>query len=322
MTVQYCRWRRGFTRGFTLVELLVVIAIIGVLVALLLPAVQAARESARSMQCRNNLKQLSLAFHNYHDTNQAFMPGGFRIGITYPMGWVPRIFPFIEQGNRLARIEGFAANALVTRSPYRSHNQGDAVYTDPISALICPASELGKKAKDFASSASYPYINEQAALHYRVSAGARDADYIEGLPSGGETRSWTTSGILYPTSRTRIAEILDGTSNTLLLGEISTSRNWPSNMKTSFGGIQPWVWGFYFYSDTEYLMIDHKWTQYPIGYNGSFASSATPWRSSHPANGANFAFCDGSVRYLPAVTNLTILKSLATRNNGETAGDF
>src|SRR5512134_2021324 len=88
--------------GFTIVELLVVIAIIGVLIALLLPAVQAAREAARRTQCKNNLKQLGLALHNYHDVYTVFPPGGtYRAAAVQPAGWSiqARLLPYIEQAN-------------------------------------------------------------------------------------------------------------------------------------------------------------------------------------------------------------------------------
>jgi len=310
-------------KAFTLIELLVVIAIIAILIALLLPAVQQAREAARMTQCRNNLKQLGLAFHNYHDTSLTFMPGGFPVTIAYPMGWVPRIFPYIEQTTRLQRIESFAPNALVTRSPYRSHNRDDMAYTTPIPSLVCPSSDLGDRASEFNPSTNFPFINQQAALHYRVNAGSRDTGYRQGS-TGGEDRSYTDSGIIYPYSRVRMGDISDGTSNTILIGETSNSRGWPTspNIKTGFGGIQPWVWGFYYYNSTDWLMIDHKWTQFPIGFTGAFATSATPWRSTHAGGGANFLFCDGTVRFLSSSTDLGVLRSLATRGNGEVVGEF
>src|SRR5436305_3041088 len=86
--------------AFTLVELLVVIAIIGVLVAILLPAVQTAREAARRMQCGNHIRQIGLALQNYHGVQGAFPPGAFKGVCGYKMGWVVRIFPYLEQGPR------------------------------------------------------------------------------------------------------------------------------------------------------------------------------------------------------------------------------
>src|SRR5262245_37386279 len=113
------RVRKSLSRalGFTLVELLVVIAIIGVLVALLLPAVQAAREAARRMQCTNNLRQLGLALHNYHDVNQWF-PLNYRPVAAGPYSWMQAILPYIEQQNLYSQLtiggtQALTNNALV-----------------------------------------------------------------------------------------------------------------------------------------------------------------------------------------------------------------
>jgi prepilin-type N-terminal cleavage/methylation domain-containing protein/prepilin-type processing-associated H-X9-DG protein len=309
--------------GFTLIELLVVIAIIAVLIALLLPAVQQAREAARMTQCRNNLKQLGLAFHNYHDTYLSFTPGGLPVS-GYRMGWVPRVFPFLEQDNRNTRMETFAASPMMTIMPWRfetaPHNGSDYVFTDAVPALACPSSPLGNKSPDIDAFACCPFIVDQSALHYRGIGGSIDADFVDG---SNTTRSYTTSGVIYPGSKTRMGDIVDGTSNTLLLGEISDSQGWPIGSRTGWGGINPWTWGYYYYGDgVGYLMIDHKYIQWPVGYKGAFLTNATPLKSAHAGGGANVLLGDGSVRFVTESIDLDILKFLATRKGGEVIGEF
>lgn len=309
-------------RGFTLIELLVVIAIIAILIALLLPAVQAAREAARMSQCRNNLKQLGLAFHNYHGVHNTFMSGGFLLQRSYPMGWVPRIFPFIEQGNRYEAIKTFGGrtSGLVEISPYRSAGiSDDPLFTEPISTLVCPSSPHGDTTPLPDSPSYYPNRSEQATLHYRGNGGSVLVGYHEPSSAG---HAYTTSGVICPTINVSIGDITDGTSNTILLGETSDATDLHPGSAGGFGGIQPWVWGFYDYNGEGYLMIDHKWIQYPIGYTGQFANSNTPFCSAHGGGGANFAMCDGSVTNLSASTSMDVLHALATRANGEVVGEY
>ena len=310
-------------RAFTLVELLVVIAIIGILVALLLPAVQAAREAARRMQCTNNLKQIGLALHNYHDTYNAFPTGGLQGVCGYKMGWVVRIFPFLEQTSRWSQI----APNITVLSPWRydraPHNARDPLWTQPVEAFICPSSELGKQSGHYNSS-TVPWVKDQAALHYRGVAGAYNVGRVTGTRNAHAV--YSTSGMIYPVRWTRIAEVQDGTSNTLMVGETSsaiglTGSNAAPNSQWS--AIMPWTWGFYQYeppctatTGAGWLMIDHKMVHYPINYKGSFLTYNTPFRSNHPG-GASFCMADASVQFLSQVIDMTIYYGLATRMNGE-----
>jgi prepilin-type processing-associated H-X9-DG protein len=121
----------------------------------------------------------------------------------------------------------------------------------------------------------------------------------------------------------------DGTSNTILLGERSSAANWlpyPTASPFTWGRIQPWTWGYFRYTsptvptEAGWLMIDHKFVQYPINHpiGGNLVPNATPYRSAHAGDGANFVMADGSVQYLPRTsTDLAVLKAMATRNGGE-----
>src|SRR5437867_713818 len=140
-------------RWFTLIELLVVIAIIAILIALLVPAVQKVREAAARTQCGNNLHQLGVALHGYHDTYKKLPTGGDRrSGVRYVIGWTGLVMPFFEENNRRAQIDALTPNALLVVMPWRllapPHYGDSPLYTAPIPIFVCPASELGSLSPD------------------------------------------------------------------------------------------------------------------------------------------------------------------------------
>ncbi|QDS96682.1 hypothetical protein FF011L_54940 [Roseimaritima multifibrata] len=185
--------------GFTLVELLVVIAIIGVLVGLLLPAVQAAREAARRMQCSNNFKQLGIAMHNYHDTLQTLPPptmctinAGFAgESSNYRASWYHMILPYVEQPGLYEIYK--------RRNENNEFPGGWPEATTVVAGFMCPSDPVTEK-------------TTQQGFH---------GNY---LPCHGSSHTGSgagvTNGIFYPRSKTRLTDIKDGTSNTIMMGEI------------------------------------------------------------------------------------------------------
>jgi prepilin-type processing-associated H-X9-DG protein len=319
-------WDRSRGRraaAFTLLELILVATIAAVAIGMLLPAIQRVREAAARSKCKNHLKQLGTALHTYHDAYGSFPSGGERNQNTFAIGWAGRILPFVEEENRFRGIEKLTTNALKRVMPWRfkvpPHYGDNQLYTDPVKVFICPASELGAFSPDVIAVDSQMNAPNQGALHYRGNAGppayfSRDSSRPE--------FEYSTTGVIYPESHVRLTDITDGTSTTFLLGECSSAEGWSPGSK-GWGGIQPWTWGYASITPMDgYLMIDHKTLAYPIGYAGDFLPNSTPFRSAHSSRGANMLFADGSVRYLPATTDLTLLQILATRAGGEVAPEF
>lgn len=185
----------AYRSAFTLVELLVVIAIIGILVSLLLPAVQAAREAARRMKCSNNLKQLGLALHNYHDTYGKFPIGAADIAISRRTPWMPSLLPFIEQTALYDRYVSAALTFSASGSNNLISNIDRKVRDVIVPSLSCP-SDPNSPGNTRGYHGNYVALDGNAV-------GVTD----------------NAAGVMFRNSRIRIADITDGTSNTLAFAE-------------------------------------------------------------------------------------------------------
>ncbi|QDU30191.1 putative major pilin subunit [Anatilimnocola aggregata] len=321
-------------RGFTLVELLVVIAIIGVLVALLLPAVQAAREAARRMQCGNNIKQLLLGVQNYHDTFMS-CPYGARSRGTNGWGpsWLFAITPFCEQKALYDRIIPLEAthqyNAATLRVP--AHNA-------KIKYMLCPSSPLPE-------TQAFTATTVLTAPSYGGIAGATadGTNLVETrLSSGG----MGGSGMLVPNESLTFAACQDGTSNCIVVGEVS---DWyyapgqtPARQDAGLSRDMGWVAGTntnVVCSGTSQALTNANVANlvtiaYRIGMNDrtgadtnwasgniNIRGTQTPLLSGHPA-GCVTGFLDGHVQLLTAQIPVLTLKRLAVRDDGNVVGDF
>jgi prepilin-type N-terminal cleavage/methylation domain-containing protein len=199
--------------GFTLIELLVVIAIIAVLIALLLPAVQQAREAARRSQCNNNLKQMGLALHNYHDVYNA-LPFGVRYGNGWGMSFWISILPYIEQGPLYNKINWNATNGTGFVNSNNENSPFFAGITIPLG--ICPSSPC-------------PTTFAGGGGNYFIASYAGISGAAQGTSTVIETGSYgivSSSGAMIPNGKVNFRDFTDGTSNTALVGEQS---DWGKN---------------------------------------------------------------------------------------------
>src|SRR5262249_16633770 len=315
-------------RGFTLIELLVVIAIIGVLVALLLPAVQKVREAAARLSCSNNLKQIGLALHNYHDAHGSFPPGNVRGAFPpndhpnddYWANWCIYILPYVEQGD-LQKLYDF------TRRNVDPAN--DRVRETAVKLYQCPSDvNAGKLIKPETGGPGTTSATQFMSGSYRAVGGG-------GWPTSGFANFWSTQseaknipggykGVLHVVGKAindpqfspeRISSISDGTSSTLMVGERSTRTHWgPTNGRTTL-----WADSYNLYSvsgaygETRTLLNDYDLC---LALGDDPACCKYGWGSFH-TNVINFVFCDGSVRGVSTNINMTTFMYLATIAGGE-----
>jgi prepilin-type N-terminal cleavage/methylation domain-containing protein/prepilin-type processing-associated H-X9-DG protein len=287
--------------GFTLVELLVVIAIIGILVALLLPAVQMARESARRTQCQNSLHNIAIALHNYHDASKRLPPGATG---PVPVASMPPILPWSPAANLswhvrfLDYIEHGNLKGLVDwGSDY--DQGGNVLQVTPfrVELLLCPTSSM-----EYASgNGQWPTTHYLGVAGPRGTIGVTSAQYREHTVAGSTSGPVALQGMLGLNSHTSLRDARDGLSNTLLVGEVGWD---DANQYDS------WTAGF----DGDRMSSCRNASE-PINMTPGPSNDAS-FGSEHPG-GAQFAFGDGSVRFINKDIAMATYKALASRNGRE-----
>jgi prepilin-type N-terminal cleavage/methylation domain-containing protein/prepilin-type processing-associated H-X9-DG protein len=328
-----CCLARTRQHGFTLIELLVVIAIIAILIGLLVPAVQKVREAAARIQCGNNLHQMALALHNYHDTSGTFPAGNVAdnvcCGQNVSRTWAIDILPFIEQENLFKSYSGYNSFAAANQEWAAANT---AFRQTQIKTYQCPSdrntSLMNQPASGNGSGAVFAYGSYRAVSGRSGGNGRVFWDTCEpGL--GTLDQSW--KGVLHgvvsnpnlatqcPTGGPeRMVSIIDGTSNTLLIGELTFS---DVPRRSSF-----WAYGYTSYNQST-VTDQSRILGNVYGCNGKIGccdlagtGGDNPCKrgfGSGHTNGLNFALADGSVRFFTYSVDINLLANMATMGGGE-----
>lgn len=322
---------RGRT-GFTLVELLVVIAIIGVLVGLLLPAVQAAREAARRMQCSNNLKQQGLALHNHHDTYNAFPNGSPR---SQRANWRFMILPGLEQTPLYDQVDqnGTIHSGCNSSSTYGQQASGSNLILMDVTVPVynCPSSTLPAASDE--SMCNYDRL--QTHDYVGVSGAFPDPAGRTNVCSTGATYGvYCNTGVLVPEKQFGFRDMIDGSSNTIVVAEQSGRVGDRDRRANYHGGWRGWSssgdvitrTGAHHASGvtTVAFAINTKTGQSggnTVPHSNAAYAANTIINSFHPG-GIQVLFGDGSVRFVSESMQFLTLRQLCVRDDGQVLAEF
>ncbi|HBL44605.1 DUF1559 domain-containing protein [Gimesia sp.] len=306
-------------RGFTLIELLVVIAIIAILIALLLPAVQQAREAARRSSCRNNMKQFGIALHNYHDAHSVFPYGYREVGgtgaaeITRRDTFFHNLLPQLEQATLYNaywthhKDHQASGGYMGTNNTY-THQTPLSIASTPVATAMCPSNPGG------------PVINRGFVGNYVVSTGT------------GQIKGSNLLGMFWHCSSTRMRDVVDGTSNTMLMGEVIAR----SGAVASAFGEPGSYWNGGAHGEFGFTTRERPNTTVPdqiyaCKTEDNLQAPCEPQGSSQPAynyarsyhtGGVMVLMGDGAVRFVSDSIHMPTWQALSTREGGEVIGEF
>jgi len=319
-------------RGFTLIELLVVIAIIAVLIALLLPAVQQAREAARRTQCKNNLKQIGLGLHNYHDTFNCLMAGivarentAANTANGYGWTWHASLLPYLEQTGFYDAIQGLDGMGHENGNEAAGKPRWVAESGGVLSVFWCPTQpdvSMGSQKIISGTSIGYQTSNYNGNMGTRIGNGNDDC-ICTGIANLNDmkTKDWgcmNGNGVFYVNSRTRFGDVKDGLSNTIFVSEV------PDTGGDAMGGFGAGCDRRAIYSRGGDSNPPTEMTEALIAAEGNdpINGGAEEASGSWHTGGAHFCMGDGSVRFLSENMNMPTYQGLSTRKGGEVIGEF